>query len=883
MLSLKNITKVYGEGETKVNALKGVSLTFRESEFIAILGPSGCGKTTMLNIVGGLDRYTSGDLIINGKSTKNFTDSDWDNYRNHSVGFVFQSYNLIPHQTVIKNVELALTLSGVEKTERHQRALKALTEVGLESQAYKKPNQLSGGQMQRVAIARAIVNNPDIILADEPTGALDSETSVQVMDILQELSKTRLVVMVTHNDELAREYATRTIKLSDGLVTDDSMPCEEEDQVVKEQQPTQKKKKPEKKASMSLLTAFSLSLNNLFSKKARTILVSLASSVGIIGIALILSLSTGFNAYVQDIQRDTLANYPVSISSTNLNTAGAMMAMGGMLTPGERPNEQYPTGDRVTSQNVISDMVLNMAGMVEPNDLTEFTKYLQEYTKTNDTSKIISAITYQYDYDLELYQDTITEGRTKPRRLYPLTVPEMEEVLDYDLSAEQANALKQYYNMFVSMVRSQATFSEMIDNQKLVVEQYDLLTGRFAHSANEAVLVVDSYNQVSDLALYSMGLMDDNDIRWIFYKMMLSIFNQQKTDEEIEAILGCKRSDIYYNGINLDEIIGTKFKVATIPDRYKPLVDDSGNQLSYTTSNGEVGNFFTQKSADEFYPYVLNEADSVEIVGILRLKKGISAGCLTGTICYTPNLVSAVKDKILTSDVVKEHRKQIMLDDTLYFNVLGNPQKPGAGLYEYQTTGTKIGDFNEKTPVSIYIYPTSFEAKNDVTKIIDDYNAQAEEKYKIKYTDYMGLMMESITTIINAVTYVLIAFVSISLLVSSIMIAVITYISVLERTKEIGVLRSVGASKRDISRVFNAETFLIGGAAGLLGILITLLLNIPINLIIKNLSGLANVAALPFGGAVILILISVILTVIAGFIPSKLAAKRDPVVALRSE
>ncbi len=896
MLTLKNIVKVYGEGETEVRALKGVSLNFRESEFVAILGPSGCGKTTMLNIVGGLDRYTEGDLIINGKSTKDFTDRDWDNYRNHSVGFIFQSYNLIPHQNVIKNVELALTLSGVGREERYERALAALEQVGLKDQAKKMPNQLSGGQMQRVAIARAIVNNPDIILADEPTGALDSETSVQVMEILKELSKTRLVVMVTHNGELADRYATRIINLFDGLVTSDTLPCTEEELTTERERVetaeavTTKKGKGAKKASMSPLTAFSLSLNNLFTKKGRTILTALAGSVGIIGIALILSLSSGFNAYVQNIQRDTLANYPVTISSTNINTMGAAAFMGGFMGAENREGDEFPTDNKVSSHNVIADMVTNVAGMYETNDLTEFSAYLKDYTEKHDCSDIISAITYTYDYKLELYQDEAGEDGSH-RRLYPLTVPKMEEVLeapaDRPLTSDEQATLNEYYKMFVQMLTAQSTFAEMIDNEKLIREQYEVLEGKLATEENEAVLVVDSYNQISDLALYSMSLMNDDDIRWIFYKMISTILGNEPTDEEIEAALGCRRSDIYYNGLDISDLLGLTYKVSVLPDKYKLAVGEDGNPLTYTSNYGEdkgkTGNFWTKKTNAEYQSYLTSSAEEVKIVGVVRLKKGVSAGCLTGTVCYSPKLSESVKSKILNSAIVKDHLEKIRLSSDLYFNVLGTQDNPGISASEYIDTGKKVGYFSNDKPFSIQIYPTSFEAKNDVIRIIDEFNAGVDEKKRIKYTDYMGLMMESITTIINAVTYVLIAFVSISLLVSSIMIGIITYISVLERTKEIGVLRSVGASKRDISRVFNAETFIIGLTAGILGILITLLLNIPINLIISSLSGLANVASLPVGGALILIAISVLLTVISGLIPSGFAAKRDPVVALRSE
>lgn len=908
MLTLKNVVKVYGEGETEVHALKGVSLNFRESEFVAILGPSGCGKTTMLNIVGGLDRYTEGDLIINGKSTKDFTDGDWDNYRNHSVGFIFQSYNLIPHQSVIKNVELALTLSGVGREERYERALKALEEVGLKNQAKKMPNQLSGGQMQRVAIARAIVNDPDIILADEPTGALDSETSVQVMEILKELSKTRLVVMVTHNAELAKDYATRTINLFDGKVVDDTLPCSEED-AKKSLLSHEKKSTPnkDKKASMSLLTAFSLSLNNLFTKKGRTILTSLAGSIGIIGIALILSLSSGFNAYVQNIQRDTLSNYPVTISQENINTTGALSVLGGITSSDDRDkSDQFPSGSTLGSHNVIGDMVKQFGGLYENNDLTGFSKYLKEYVENNDTSDIISAINYTYNYSMSIYSANRTSDGVH-KRFYPLSVPEMSNVKpsDQDLGSYEA-ILERYYNMFVSILRSQTIFSEMIDNQKLIREQYELLQGSYAVRENEAVLVVDSYNQISDLSLYTLGFMNDDDIRWIFRKMIgAAVKEKEKTDEEMKA-LGYTRSDVYFNGIEFSDIIGLTYKIATTPDGFTTLKDAEGNEVlaNFTDPEGNevTRKYWTNENSLETINDFLDGDDALnfKIVGVVRLKKGVSAGCLTGTVCYTPALTKAVKSRILNADVTKDYLDKVEVNEEgRYFKCVYQPgidkSFPTAKTIlnvdsnQYSVLGDDIGYFNENKPTFIEIYPTSFEAKDDVIKIIDDYNAKVraeegdESKNVIKYTDYLGLMMESITTIINAVTYVLIAFVSISLIVSSIMIGIITYISVLERTKEIGVLRSVGASKRDISRVFNAETFIVGATSGILGILITLLLNIPINLIITALSGLANVAVLPIAGAFILIAISIVLTVVAGLIPSGFAAKRDPVVALRSE
>ena len=898
MLQLKNIVKIYGEGTAMpVKALKGVSLEFGEAEFVSVLGQSGCGKTTMLNIIGGLDRYTEGDLVIDGVSTKDYTDRDWDAYRNHSVGFIFQSYNLIPHQTVIKNVELALTLSGIDKETRKERAMEALKLVGLEEQVNKLPNQLSGGQMQRVAIARAIVNDPEIILADEPTGALDSETSVQVMEILKDLSRDRLVVMVTHNSELAEKYSTRIVTLSDGLIVGDTQNSSEKavkrNAEKEEAAPRKKKDKNAKKPSMSLLTAFSLSLNNLFTKKGRTILTAFAGSIGIIGIALILSLSAGFNAYIDNIQRDTLSNYPVSITTTSYDYTTAIANLFGNA---ERKEENYPKTQTVTSQDTIENLVTGFFGSLGTNDLKSFKKYLDGHR--NDEA--ISAIQYSYNMGLKLYHD---DGNVL-RRLSPVELPDAELVFP-----SGGNVFRNYYNEFGRLMNQQGVISEMIDNQSLLEKQYDVLKGGWPKSADEMVLVIDSYNQLSDMNLYMLGLMNDSDIAYVFQKIMLDLSDDTKdlSDEEKDNII---RQNLTAMGLtqtirskktySFDELMALEYDILIPTETYKK----TGEIKTVFAANGEDEVEFpiwTAMEKDEIVSYI-KKADNdkpitlggtkLKISGIVRLKETATSGSLTTPLCYTPKLTKLLMEKSGNAEIVRQHQNQNYYDGTVY-SVLNeyipvdadtNDRKWGPiDESTYDTITSTLGIIDPETPRAIYIYPASFEAKDKIVKLIDDYNATHRDIEKIKYTDYIGLMMSSITTIINAVTYVLIAFVSISLIVSSIMISVITHISVLERTKEIGVLRSIGASKRDISHVFNAETAIIGFTSGILGIILTLLLDIPISIVIHELAGLANIATLPVWGGVALVVISVLLTVVAGLIPARKASKQDPVVALRSE
>lgn len=911
MLQLKNIVKVYGENETAVKALKGVSVNFRESEFVSILGPSGCGKTTLLNIVGGLDRYTSGDLVINETSTKNYKDGDWDTYRNHSVGFVFQSYNLIPHQSVLKNVELALTLSGVSRTERRERAAAALKEVGLGDQLHKRPNQLSGGQMQRVAIARAIVNNPDIILADEPTGALDSETSVQVMEILKELSKTRLVVMVTHNGELAEEYSTRIIRLHDGLIIGDTNEFTDEEAAKITKKAEAKK---DKKPSMSLLTALSLSLNNLFTKRGRTILTSLAGSIGIIGIALILSVSTGFNSYVSNVQRDTLSSDPITVSTANVDmTSVAISLMGNFQSEGEK----YPDTTKATSQNVISQMLSSVAGSMATNDLSGFKKWLDSDETKQKYKDVVATVKYAYNLSYKIYSENNDFAR-----LYPMVRPEFSEIVPDNwqsivtgVAGENTQitaAISSVYTSFVNFLASNSAFCEMT-NVDLVKDQYEIISGSWPTNSNQAIIVVSPYNQISDVNLYQLGFMGLNDIRWIFLKTIYSyLYSGTKTEAELDVLVKGYideyskthpdwgiRSDSFYNGVSFEDLLDQSYRVLTAPDFYKVA--------GYHDANHPESAYYKQRTNDEIKQGLVGgDGVSLDVVGVVRLKEGVTAGCLSGALAYLPSLTQSMISSIQESDVVKAYNREygvngesadnsytsylrqkgsILSDD--YFNILYDPESPETLTYRFDqismNVGGKIGVVNTDIPSRIEIYPVSFEQREDVIAMINDYNRSVPDDQRINYSDYVGLVMSSVTDIINAVTYVLIAFVSISLIVSSIMIGIITYISVLERTKEIGVLRAMGASKRDISRVFNAETAVIGTVSGILGILITLLLNIPINIIIKSLSGLANVALLPAGGAITLIIISIVLTIISGLIPARMASKKDPVVALRSE
>lgn len=837
MLQLKDIKKQYVTGDTTVQALKGINLQFRKNEFVSILGPSGCGKTTMLNIIGGLDKYTSGDLIINGVSTVEYKDADWDNYRNHSIGFVFQSYNLIPHQTVLGNVELALTLSGVGKKEKRERAIKALQQVGLGDQLNKLPNQLSGGQMQRVAIARAIVNDPEIVLADEPTGALDSETSIQVMQLLKQIAKDRLVIMVTHNPNLADKYSSRIVRLLDGQVIEDTNPYEAKDFELEH-------KKPGKKAAMSIWTAFSLSLRNLFTKKARTILTAFAGSIGIIGIALILSLSSGFQNYIYDVQQDALSNYPLTINSTNVDMASFFQSSGS-----NQDREEYPDDDTVHSNNFLGDMFNSMTDSIVQNDLKSLKKYLEE----NIDRDKISGIQYTYNFNYNIYTE---DG-------YKLNPYEMPDVLKQML---QGNNMAGLYE---SMMKSATTWSEMMDNPTLIQSQYDLLEGKWPSSAGEILVVVDRYNSIPDYNLYQMGFKSENEL---IYSVMEMLARQQSPDaspEEIKqlAIAMMQSMGIQYEeseeNFSFDEILGTKYKVLLDSDYFIEGQNADGQKIYVQDLEADM----TDK---------LQSAFSLEIVGIVRLRENVSSGALSTPVVYTNALTDYIINATNASAPVAYQRANPDIDVTT-----GRPFESGRTM---DNVLSLMGVADKDTPASISIYPTSFNNKAYVIDVINQYNRDMPDEQKISYTDYMGVLMDSVSIIINAITYVLIAFVSISLVVSSIMIGIITYISVLERTKEIGILRSIGASKRDISRVFNAETVLVGLLAGILGILVTILLNVAlINPIIASLAHIYNVASLPLGGALILIIISVLLTLVAGLIPSGIAARKDPVVALRSE
>ena len=849
MLELKKITKKYLSDTNSVSALKGIDLKFRETEFVSILGPSGCGKTTLLNIIGGLDGYSTGDLIINGKSTKNFKDKDWDTYRNHSIGFVFQNYNLIPHQTVLANVELALTLAGINKTERRKRAIKALKDVGLGDQIHKKPNQMSGGQMQRVAIARALVGNPDILLADEPTGALDTKTSVQIMELLKEISKTKLVIMVTHNPDLAEKYSTRIIKLLDGKVTDDSKPYDRVEE-KKEQNKTGK-------TSMSFLTALSLSLNNLLTKKGRTILTAFAGSIGIIGIALILSLSSGMQNYINQVEEDTLSSYPITLQETTMDT-------GELLNAAMDSGTTYPAydDDLIHSMNISSDMLSIMSSGAKSNNLEAFKAYIDE--NENTFNEYANAIQYSYNLNLNIYKEN-SDGYTQVNP---------DQIMN-ELGFGQMNEIS---NMFSSGVSSYNAFNEMLDNQNLIEEQYDCLAGHLPENYNEVVLVVNKDNYISDYTLYSIGLLDSDEL--------VENYNAMINGEEV--------TDLEELSYSYEDLLDVKFKVLLNTDYYTK----EGN-LWIDNSNNE-----------EYITNMLNDALELEVVGIIRPKEETITTNNYGGIWYTKDLTEYVINEINESEIANEQlsnpninvfTNQEFSDEEFDINnlsreeqaylaslsqeelaeVIAHYQENAAATYESNLEKLGIVDLNK--PSTINIYAKDFDSKEALADLITEYNNNASEENKISYTDIIEVMMSGVSNIIDIISYVLMGFVSISLIVSSIMIGIITYISVLERTKEIGILRSIGASKKDISRVFNAETLIIGLSAGLLGILITIILNIPINIIINNLAGVSSIAKLPIGGAIILVVISILLTVIAGLIPAKMASKKDPVEALRTE
>lgn len=972
MLKLKAIKKDYIAGDSVVHALKGVDLAFRESEFVAILGHSGCGKTTLLNIIGGLDQYSSGDLIINGKSTKNFTDGDWDSYRNHSVGFVFQSYNLIPHQTVLSNVELALTLSGVGPAERKVRAKEALEKVGLGDQLYKKPNQMSGGQMQRVAIARALVNDPDILMADEPTGALDSETSVQIMDILKEISKDKLIIMVTHNPELAMEYASRVIKLKDGLIVDDSNPYQADDRESAADSRV-------KKTSMGFFTALALSTNNLMTKKARTILTAFAGSIGIIGIALIMSLSNGIQNYIDKVQGDTLSSYPITIQAETLDMSSMMTSMMGVQAQAE---ENQHDKDAVYSSTVMYDMMNSMVSAeMQTNNLKPFKKYLED--DTGEIAPHVSSIQYSYDLDMNLYARDVDDNIVKT---------DLVELLQSAMSQTFGGDYSSYFATFGQMYAAMDVWQEMLPGENgeainpLLKSQYDVLYGKWPEKYDEVVLVVDKNNEISDLVLYALGLKSNSSLA----DDMQTFMNQENLNTQVESW-------------SYEDICGMGFRYIYPADEYK-WDEDKEEYVNMTEEDLGLRTLF-------------NNGLEVKIVGIIRQNEDAMSGMMTGSIGYTHALVEHVVKQAADKELVRkqladqEHdvfnalpflnkedealtksRKaqaardyiaaaddeqlaelyvkfmsipeesyvqelideqmedttradiedmvldyypgyasmlEEMDDETLFdyveqmiakqveeqygiqmermysyladsqlareFRLLSLEEEDYLWLYDHAmppvySTGSyednlhKLGYVDLESPSAINIYASTFEDKDAIADAIENYNDTVSEDDKIEYTDMVALLMSSITTIINVISYVLIAFVAISLVVSSIMIGIITYISVLERTKEIGILRAIGASKKDVSRVFNAETFIIGLTAGVIGIGFTLLLNIPINIIIHDLTGIEAInSTLPVVGAVGLVIISVVLTFIAGLIPSGLAAKKDPVEALRTE
>ena len=819
MLELKKIYKEYITGDFKQVALDKVNLNFRKNEFVSILGPSGSGKTTLLNIIGGLDNYTSGDLIINEVSTKDFKDNDWDIYRNHRVGFIFQNYNLIGHQSILSNVELALTLSGVGKSERRKKAILALKKVGLEKHINKNPNQLSGGQMQRVAIARALVNDPDILLADEPTGALDSTTSQQIMKLLKEVAKDKLVIMVTHNPELARTYSTRIIELRDGRIISDSNPYDGkvntvEDEIIR--------KNKTKKTHMSFKTALGLSFNNLKTKKGRTILTAFAGSIGIIGIALILSLSNGVNKYIENVEAETLSSYPLTIVEESADLTEIM----GILASG-KDKEINHDKDKIYSNTIMNKMFNSFVTKVSKNDLKSFKKYLDN---NDEIGKYVNEIKYGYNIDLNIFNTYNGElVKVNPSNLMS------------DLGMINSNEMSSMYSSFG--MGSNDVFVELMDNKENVLSQYDLIYGSYPEKCDEVVLIVNSNNEISDYTLYALGLKDQKMLKEMMYNVMKG---EEVDDTDLE--------------LSYEDICNIEFRLMINTDLFTKEGNryvDRSNDLNYVNS-------------------ILDKSVPLKVVGILRGNDdSVSYVSKTGGVGYTSKLTEYVIDSVKKSSIVheQENNKEVNIFTGSSFE-LGE---------SYEDNLRKLGVTSVDNPSSISIYSKDFEAKENVVRIIDEYNKEALEEEKITYTDTIGLLINNVTTIVNIISYVLIAFVSISLVVSSIMIGIITYISVLERTKEIGILRSIGASKKDIARVFNAETFIIGLFAGCMGIIITLILNIPINVIINNLSGISGITKLPLVGSIILIIISVLLTMLGGLIPSKIASNKEPVLALRTE
>ena len=1003
MLKIKNITKDYIAGDNKVEALKGIDLTFRKSEFVSILGPSGCGKTTLLNIIGGLDQYTSGDLLINGVSTKEYNDRDWDTYRNHSIGFVFQSYNLIPHQTVLGNVEIALTLSGVSKHERKERAIKALQEVGLGDQIYKKPNAMSGGQMQRVAIARALVNNPDIILADEPTGALDTETSVQVMEILKEVSKSRLVIMVTHNPELAEKYSTRIIRMLDGNILSDSNPIkkEEEKEVVKKEK--QPKNKKEKKPTMSFFTAFKLSLKNLFTKKGRTILTSFAGSIGIIGIALILSVSQGMTTYINHVQETTLSSYPITLESTTIDLSELMASMMGGDTTG---NDHELDG--IYKDPIIAELVTALSKVqANENDLKAFKKYLEEQIKV-EGSKLnigVSGIQYTYNMNLAIYTKNIDGNIIKSdinELMQDMIADFMMQVSSNGQTSLPGGMMDSSSNTMMStMMTGTKLWKELLPGleegqviNNVIYDQYELVDGSWPNEYDEVVLIVNEKNEIDDLTLFALGLLSQEEIdkiidaaanqetlpkdnkKWEYsdltgrtYKTILPYDYYQDFDgdgiftdmSQVEGILNSlyekalelkisgiirpkKDSDaqMLSSGIGYTSLLTKKIiqDAKESPVIKAQLESPSINVLTGQPFKSNTGKLTQEQKKASFLEYVnglsVNDKKNVYIAmksllteEDLALKTqaelqkyptreaqiALVKQAMAQQLQMDPEMLNQYFEEMTDEQILgfayavcQEVAKlthqytvkmslsmqsadalALKLEEELALATLKDFERyydevTDFSELSYNEVLVKLGCLDEDTPSTINIYTSTFENKDLISEAIKEYNSTVEKEQQIAYTDYMGLLMSGITTIINAITYVLIAFVAISLVVSSIMIGVITLISVQERTKEIGILRAIGASKKDVSSMFNAETLIIGFASGLLGVVVTYLLCIPINIILNALTGIPNLKAVfPVNAAIILVLISMSLTLISGIIPSRSAAKKDPVIALRTE
>lgn len=986
MLEIRNIVKNYETGSETVHALKGVSIAFRESELVSILGQSGCGKTTLLNIIGGLDQYTSGDLIINGQSTKQYKSADWDIYRNHSVGFIFQSYNLIPHQSVLSNVELALTLSGVSKAERRRRAKEALEKVGLGNQLNKRPNQMSGGQMQRVAIARALVNDPDILLADEPTGALDSETSIQIMELVKEIAKDRLVIMVTHNPELAEKYSTRIVKLLDGQIVGDSDPFDPaKEPAHSEVRKTEVTKG--QKTSMSFLTALSLSKNNLMTKKGRTFLTSFAGSIGIIGIALILSLSNGVQEYINSVERSTLASFPVSIQHETVDYTSLMTSMMNVRDNAEENRDP----DRIYTNDISTEMMKTMLSEMQTNNLAEFKEYLE--SDPDGISASIEEIQYSYDSNLYIYGHS-ADGDIM--QINPSTV------MSAMMGQSMADNVSQMTNTYSSLMGSSSmssydAFRELLSTDMLKTE-YEVLAGRLPEAYNEVVVLVTDRNELSDVTLYTLGLRDQGELEG----MMSSVMAGESFDLDTGDL-----------SFSYDDLMGMEFSMLTAPEFYQKnddgtwtdmrsdsefmeqaaenglklkvvgILKPDADSLISSTNSGGIGythaltEYMIDKTnsselvkaqkenpdvdvftgiefpkADEEEEQPMSQSEAMEMLtGMLteeqrtKINEGIMAAlteeqqaqiqsAMMGMVSdeqmnsimmgvLTPEQLTQLQsgadvNSLLTDAQKAQMSAQIaasltaeqnaelsammngMVDPTkmytIFMQVLTTDQlrqlmdmtkEPETTDATYDGNLKLLGVAELSEPSSMKIYATDFESKEKITQLIEKYNdskiADDNQADVINYTDYVGLMMSSVSDIINAISYILIAFVAISLIVSSIMIGIITYISVLERTKEIGILRAMGASKRDISNVFNAETLIVGFSAGVIGIAVTLLLNIQINIIIENITGIANVALLPWQGGVILVVISMLLTLIAGLVPAGVAAKKDPVEALRTE